>query len=126
MKEHGIVERSEPLMKMEAEGRARELMRMMLNRMEELRLSRGSYVEYKELKARVEQMIAIWGSEEDEGELKDEGNERGNDASNEVRKEEVSKEKEEVEVEVDKGELMDGDEAPLSERDVEEEEDKKV
>ena len=126
MKELGIVERSERLMKMEAEGRARELMRMMLNRMEELRLSRGSYVEYKELKARVEQMIAIWGSEDDGGELKDEGNERGNEASNEVREEEVSKEKAEVDIEVDKGELMDGDEAPSSQRDVEEEEDKKV
>ena len=78
MKELGIVERSERLRKMEAEGKARELMRTMLNRMNELRLSRGSYLEYKELKARVEQMIAIWGSEEDGGELKDEGNKRDN------------------------------------------------
>ena len=71
-------------------------------------------------------MIAIWGSEEDGGELNDEGNERGHKGSYEVLEEEVSKQKAEVDVEVDKGELMDGDEAPSSESDVEEEEDKKV
>ena len=67
-------------------------------------------------------MIAIWGSEENGGELKDEGNKRGNENSNEARKEEVGEEKEEIEGEVNIEELTDG----WSESDVEEGEDKKT